>query len=56
MGLQITPSILTADFADGLSRYLKVPIVGRYAIVDPDVPPGQGAANSAQRIAAVLRY
>jgi ATP-dependent DNA helicase RecQ len=46
---------LTADLADGLSRYLKVPVVGRYAIVDPSVAPEQGAANSAQRIAAVSR-
>jgi len=50
-----THPTLTADLADGLSRYLKVPVVGRYAIVDPDVAPGQGAANSAQRIAAVGR-
>lgn len=46
---------LTADFADGLSRFLKVPVVGRFAIVDQSVQPGQGAANSAQRVAAVLR-
>jgi ATP-dependent DNA helicase RecQ len=46
---------LTADLADGLSRYLHVPVVGRWAIVDPDVAPGQGAANSAQRVAAVGR-
>jgi len=50
-----THPTLTADLADGLSRFLKVPVVGRYAIVDPDVAPGQGAANSAQRIAAVGR-
>jgi ATP-dependent DNA helicase RecQ len=30
-------------------------MVGRFAIVDPDVAPGQGAANSAQRVAAVGR-
>ena len=46
---------LTADLADGLSRYLKVPVWGRYAIVDPDVRPGQGAMNSAQRVAALRR-
>ena len=40
-----THPILTADLADGLSRYLKVPVVGRYAIVDPDVAPGQGAGQ-----------
>ncbi|WP_232677270.1 RecQ family ATP-dependent DNA helicase [Nocardioides sp. R-C-SC26] len=46
---------LTADLADGLSRYLQVPMVGRYAIVDPDVAPSQGATNSAHRVAAVGR-
>jgi ATP-dependent DNA helicase RecQ len=46
---------LTADLADGLSRYLRTPVLGRYAIVDPDVAPGQGAMNSAQRVAAVGR-
>ena len=46
---------LTADLADGLSRYLRCPIVGRWAIADPSVAPGQGAVNSAQRVAAVSR-
>jgi ATP-dependent DNA helicase RecQ len=46
---------LTADLADGLSRHLRVPILGRWAIIHPDVVPGQGAANSAQRVAAVGR-
>jgi ATP-dependent DNA helicase RecQ len=32
-----------------------VPVVGRWAIVDPGVAPEQGTANSAQRIAAVGR-
>ena len=32
-----------------------MPVVGRWAIVDPDVLPGRGAANSAQRVAAVGR-
>jgi ATP-dependent DNA helicase RecQ len=50
-----TRPTLTTDLADGLSRYLEVPVVGRYAIVNPDVLPGQGAANSAQRVAAVGR-
>jgi ATP-dependent DNA helicase RecQ len=50
-----TRPLLTADLADGLSRYLRVPVVGRYAIVNPDVVPGQGAANSAQRVAAAGR-
>jgi ATP-dependent DNA helicase RecQ len=46
---------LTRDLAEGLSRYLKLPIVGRWAIVDPGVAPGHGSANSAQRVAAVTR-
>ncbi|MBZ5735482.1 DEAD/DEAH box helicase [Nocardioides sp. TRM66260-LWL] len=46
---------LVADLADGLSRYLRVPVVGRFAIVDSSVRPGQGATNSAQRVAAVSR-
>jgi ATP-dependent DNA helicase RecQ len=51
----VTRPALTRDFADGLSRYLKIPVVGRVAIVDHDVAPGQGAVNSAQRVAAVRR-
>ena len=50
-----TRATLTADLAEGLSRYLRVPVVGRYAIADPSVEPGQGAMNSAQRVAAVGR-
>jgi ATP-dependent DNA helicase RecQ len=46
---------LVADLADGLSRYLQVPVAGRFAIVDDEVRPGQGAMNSAQRVAAVTR-
>ncbi len=46
---------LTRELADGLARYLKLPIVGRWGIVDPGVAPCQGAANSAQRVAAVAR-
>ncbi|MDN4172112.1 DEAD/DEAH box helicase [Nocardioides sp. SOB77] len=46
---------LTTDLAAGLSRYLQVPVVGTWAVVDPDVAPGQGAMNSAQRVAAVGR-
>ena len=49
------PPALTADLADGLSRYLRMPVVGRWAIADPAVAPGQGAMNSAQRVAAVGR-
>ncbi|HWJ68358.1 MAG TPA: RecQ family ATP-dependent DNA helicase [Nocardioides sp.] len=46
---------LTADLAAGLSRFLQVPVVGRWAIVDPTVGPDRGATNSAQRVAAVSR-
>lgn len=46
---------LVADLAAGLSRYLRVPVVGRFAVVDPGVAPGRGATNSPQRIAAVRR-
>jgi ATP-dependent DNA helicase RecQ len=46
---------LVDDLAAGLARYLGVPEVGRFAIVDPEVPPGKGAINSAHRIAAVER-
>jgi ATP-dependent DNA helicase RecQ len=46
---------LTRDFAEGIARYLKLPVVARWQIVDPEVPPGRGAANSAQRVAAVGR-
>ncbi|HWJ10884.1 MAG TPA: helicase-related protein, partial [Nocardioides sp.] len=46
---------LTADLAAGLSRFLQVPVVGRWAVVDPGVGPDRGATNSAQRVAAVQR-
>jgi ATP-dependent DNA helicase RecQ len=46
---------LTRDLADGLSRHLGVPVAARWAIADPAVEPGRGAANSAHRVAAVLR-
>jgi ATP-dependent DNA helicase RecQ len=50
-----THATLVDDLAAGLSRRLQVPVVGRWAIVDPDVAPGQGAVNSAQRVAAAGR-
>jgi ATP-dependent DNA helicase RecQ len=50
-----TRPTLVRDLADGLSRYLRVPIAGTYAIVDDSVPPGRGAVNSAHRVAAVTR-
>jgi ATP-dependent DNA helicase RecQ len=46
---------LVADLASGLSRFLQVPVVGRWAIVDLSVGPDRGATNSAQRVAAVSR-
>ena len=46
---------LVGSLADGLSRYLQVPLLGRWAVLDPEVPPGRGQANSAQRVAAVSR-
>lgn len=46
---------LTADLASGLSRFLQVPVVGHWAVVDPTVGPDRGATNSAQRVAAVQR-
>jgi ATP-dependent DNA helicase RecQ len=50
-----TRPTLTSDLADGLSRFLKKPVVARWAIADPTVEPGRGAMNSAQRVAAVTR-
>lgn len=50
-----TRPTLTSDFAEGLSRYLRIPVLGSWAIVDPDVGPGQGASNSAQRVASIGR-
>ncbi|KRC57396.1 MULTISPECIES: RecQ family ATP-dependent DNA helicase [unclassified Nocardioides] len=46
---------LTTDLASGLSRFLGVPVAGRWAVVDPGVGPDRGATNSAQRVAAVSR-
>ena len=43
---------LTADLANGLSRFLQVPVVGRWDVVDLSVGPDRGATNSAQRVAA----
>ena len=50
-----TRPTLTSDLADGLSRFLEKPVVGRWAFADPTVEPGRGAMNSAQRVAAVTR-
>ncbi|GAA1950475.1 RecQ family ATP-dependent DNA helicase [Nocardioides panacihumi] len=46
---------LVADLAGGLSRYLRVPVAGTYAIADETVEPERGAVNSAQRVSAVGR-
>jgi ATP-dependent DNA helicase RecQ len=46
---------LTRDLAEGVARLMKLPLVARWQVVDPEVSPGQGAANSAQRVAAVGR-
>lgn len=46
---------LVADLAAGLARFLQVPVIGRWAVVDLDVGPDRGATNSAQRVAAVSR-
>ncbi len=46
---------LNRDLADGMARFLKIPVVARWEIVDPDVPPGAGAANSARRVSALTR-
>lgn len=50
-----TRPTLVADLAAGLARFLQVPVLGTFAIVDPDIEPGRGQANSAQRVAAVGR-
>ncbi|HWU31462.1 MAG TPA: DEAD/DEAH box helicase [Marmoricola sp.] len=46
---------LTGSLVSGLSRYLNVPVVGEVQIRNDAVASGQGATNSAQRIAAVTR-
>jgi ATP-dependent DNA helicase RecQ len=46
---------LVTDLASGLARYLQIPLLGTFAIVDPEVLPGQGATNSAHRVAACRR-
>ncbi|SDS74422.1 ATP-dependent DNA helicase, RecQ-like [Nocardioides scoriae] len=46
---------LTRDLAEGMARTMRIPLVARFEIVDPQVGPGRGSANSAQRVAAVDR-
>jgi ATP-dependent DNA helicase RecQ len=50
-----TRPTLTRELAEGVARHLGVPVSARWSIVDPGVEPGRGAANSAQRVAAVGR-
>lgn len=47
--------LLTQDLAEGLARVMQIPVVASWAVADPEVAPGQGAMNSAQRVAAVAR-
>jgi ATP-dependent DNA helicase RecQ len=47
--------LLVESLVDGLSRHLGVPVLGRVTIRDDSIGPGQGATNSAQRVAAVSR-
>ncbi len=51
----MTRPTLVRDLAEGIARVMQVPIVGRYAVTDPEIAPGRGAANSAQRVSAVRR-
>jgi ATP-dependent DNA helicase RecQ len=50
-----THPLLVESLVAGLARHLGVPVVGRVAIRDDTVEPGQGATNSAQRVAALSR-
>jgi ATP-dependent DNA helicase RecQ len=50
-----TRPTLTRDLAEGVAKVMRLPVVGCWAIADPSVAPGQGATNSAQRVAAVGR-
>ncbi|MFL6106840.1 MAG: RecQ family ATP-dependent DNA helicase [Marmoricola sp.] len=47
--------LLVDSLVDGLSRVGKIPVLGRIAIRNDDVAPGQGSTNSAQRVSAVSR-
>jgi ATP-dependent DNA helicase RecQ len=50
-----THPLLLDSLVDGLSRVGRIPVLGKVAIRNDDVGPGQGATNSAQRVAAVSR-
>src|SRR5699024_10627958 len=45
-----TRPTLTRDLADGLSRYLRLPVIGRFYIVYPSILTGAGHANTTWRI------
>ena len=51
----MTRPTLVRELAEGVARVMQIPLVGRYAVTDPEVGPGRGAVNSAQRVAAVGR-
>jgi ATP-dependent DNA helicase RecQ len=50
-----TRPILVDSLVSGLARHLGLPVLGRVVVRDDSVLPGQGATNSAQRVAAVSR-
>jgi ATP-dependent DNA helicase RecQ len=50
-----TRPLLIDSLVAGLARFLQVPVLGRVAIADHALAPGQGATNSAQRVATVSR-
>jgi ATP-dependent DNA helicase RecQ len=50
-----THPMLVESLVAGLSRHLQVPVLGRVEIRDDSIGAGQGATNSAQRIAALSR-
>src|SRR5689334_8327380 len=50
-----THPLLVNSLVDGLSRAGRIPVLGTVAIRNDDIGPGQGATNSAQRVAAISR-
>jgi ATP-dependent DNA helicase RecQ len=50
-----THPLLVDSLVEGLSRVGKIPVLGRVVIRNDDIGPGQGATNSAQRVAAISR-
>ncbi|GAB3261743.1 RecQ family ATP-dependent DNA helicase [Alteromonas gracilis] len=47
--------VLVDSLVDGIARFGRRPVAGRVRVADASVPPGAGAANSAQRVAAISR-